>query len=107
MDKNGTFDELVASDVAVHLEMLTDDSAYLNIYTADQGVYAQVNLYADKGKLTVHVEDYGVWTASNQCAHEDTSFDRTLCAEPCGVMHTYCQHCGECLDECEHDRILE
>ncbi|MFF9850476.1 hypothetical protein [Streptomyces litmocidini] len=28
------------------------------------------------------------------CAHPDTSFDRSVCAEPCGSMHDRCTDCG-------------
>jgi hypothetical protein len=31
----------------------------------------------------------------------DNYFDRTLCAEPCGMMHTRCLECGDPLDRCE------
>lgn len=34
------------------------------------------------------------------CDHVDTWFDRTVCAEPCGVMHTRCAACGVALDGC-------
>lgn len=34
------------------------------------------------------------------CPHRYTSFDRTICADPCGSMHTYCEDCGKCLDDC-------
>jgi hypothetical protein len=27
-------------------------------------------------------------------------FDRTICAEPCGDMHYYCESCGGRLDHC-------
>ena len=37
-----------------------------------------------------------------RCDHRNTDFDRTFCPEPCGMFHTYCQDCGECLDECAH-----
>lgn len=32
-------------------------------------------------------------------------FDRTLCPEPCGYMHSYCTTCGERQDPCAHDRM--
>ena len=30
----------------------------------------------------------------------DNWFDRSICAEPCGRMHTRCRECGFALDEC-------
>lgn len=30
-------------------------------------------------------------------------FDRTVCPEPCGRMHSYCTTCGERHDDCAHD----
>lgn len=56
------FDELVASNVSVHMEMDSDRDAYLNIY-ADAGTekFAQVFIHARKNKLLVNVEDFGVW----------------------------------------------
>lgn len=36
------------------------------------------------------------------CAHGDTWFSRTLCAEPCGMMHTYCTRCAAMIDDCAH-----
>jgi len=36
------------------------------------------------------------------CIHEDTWFDRTICPEPCGTMHTYCSDCGVHLGYCPH-----
>mgnify|MGYP003575045932 CR=1 FL=1 len=36
--------------------------------------------------------------APEPCTHPDTWFDRTVCAEPCGTMHTICTECGEPLD---------
>lgn len=30
----------------------------------------------------------------------DNWFDRSLCAEPCGSMHTRCRECGHSLDGC-------
>lgn len=62
LGKNDSFDELVASHVAVHLEMLDRDEAYLNIYRTDQQEkFAQVLLRADGDVLRITVEDYGVW----------------------------------------------
>lgn len=37
---------------------------------------------------------------SEECAHVDSWFSRTLCPEPCGMMHNYCTECGTCIDEC-------
>jgi hypothetical protein len=31
-------------------------------------------------------------------------FDRTLCPEPCGAMHSYCSTCGRRMDPCDHQR---
>lgn len=42
-----------------------------------------------------------------RCKHRNTDFDRTLCPEPCGMFHTYCQDCGECLDKCAHEHPRE
>ena len=30
-------------------------------------------------------------------------FDRTICPEPCGYMHSYCATCGKRQDPCAHD----
>lgn len=27
-------------------------------------------------------------------------FDRSICPEPCGFMHTRCDNCGKALDPC-------
>jgi hypothetical protein len=32
---------------------------------------------------------------------EDNYFDREVCPEPCGRMHTRCRNCGYPLDGCE------
>lgn len=29
-------------------------------------------------------------------------FDRTLCPEPCNMMHSYCTYCGARQDPCAH-----
>lgn len=29
-------------------------------------------------------------------------FDRTVCPEPCGMMHSYCATCGNPADPCPH-----
>ena len=34
------------------------------------------------------------------CEHPDEWFDRTICPEPCGMMHYYCTECGEPQDRC-------
>ncbi|KAB2976009.1 hypothetical protein F8R89_30855 [Streptomyces sp. SS1-1] len=36
----------------------------------------------------------------HRCTEFDTWFDRTVCAEPCGAMHTRCVNCGAALDTC-------
>ena len=33
-------------------------------------------------------------------------FDRTICPEPCGVMHSYCATCGRRQDRCAHEGEL-
>ena len=33
-------------------------------------------------------------------------FDRTVCPEPCGMMHSYCTFCGKRQDSCAHDRLF-
>lgn len=38
------------------------------------------------------------------CEHVETWFDRTICPEPCGGMHTRCTACGEALDHCAIER---
>lgn len=30
-------------------------------------------------------------------------FDRTICPEPCGMMHSYCDTCGTRADDCAHE----
>lgn len=39
--------------------------------------------------------------------HECNSgyFDRTICPEPCGMMHYYCTVCGARDDTCVHDEV--
>lgn len=37
-----------------------------------------------------------------RCQHDNTYFDRTLCAEPCGDMHTTCNDCGYIFGGCAH-----
>lgn len=39
-------------------------------------------------------------TQSPECDHSDNWFDRSICPEPCGMMHTYCTLCGDTLDYC-------
>ena len=34
------------------------------------------------------------------CTQFGTWFDRSICAEPCGAMHTRCTECGVALDAC-------
>jgi hypothetical protein len=34
-------------------------------------------------------------------------FDRVVCPEPCGVMHSYCTVCGRRVDPCAHDGEVE
>ncbi len=36
------------------------------------------------------------------CTEHGTWFDRSVCAEPCGAMHTRCTNCGVALDACPH-----
>ena len=33
-------------------------------------------------------------------------FDRSICPEPCGRMHSYCTYCGARQDPCAHDRAV-
>lgn len=35
------------------------------------------------------------------------NFDRTLCPEPCGSMHSFCSTCGVRQDPCAHDQPAE
>lgn len=32
------------------------------------------------------------------CSHDETYFERIMCPEPCGSMHTYCSACGVALE---------
>ena len=41
------------------------------------------------------------------CLHEDTWFDRTVCPEPCGSMHTICSTCGYIIDDCPLNKDAE
>jgi len=34
------------------------------------------------------------------CGSRDVWFDRTVCPDPCGAMHTCCADCGRPLDPC-------
>lgn len=62
-DPDGGFDEFVASNVSVHMEMNSDRDAYLNIYADNKTEkFAQVFIHARKNKLLVNVEDFGVWS---------------------------------------------
>lgn len=35
------------------------------------------------------------------------NFDRSLCPEPCGLMHSYCDTCGVRQDACAHDDVAK
>lgn len=35
-----------------------------------------------------------------RCQHDNTWFDRSICAEPCGDMHTLCKDCGYIFGGC-------
>lgn len=35
--------------------------------------------------------------------HDTGNFDRTICPEPCGAMHSYCAVCGKRQDPCAFD----
>jgi hypothetical protein len=37
----------------------------------------------------------------------DNWFDRSICPEPCGMMHTRCSNCGHALDNCPFDSAAE
>lgn len=37
---------------------------------------------------------------TTKCPHRDTWFSREICAEPCGMMHTYCTDCGKMMEKC-------
>ena len=37
----------------------------------------------------------------------DNWFDRSLCPEPCGWMHTRCAACGHPYEECVLDRDVD
>jgi hypothetical protein len=37
------------------------------------------------------------------CKHLNQCFDRSVCADPCGAMHTWCLDCPDRLDDCAHD----
>lgn len=37
----------------------------------------------------------------HQC--DTGNFDRSLCPEPCGYMHSYCTTCGDRQDPCAHE----
>lgn len=37
----------------------------------------------------------------SECQHEDTWFDRSICPEPCGAMHTICSDCGFIFGGCQ------
>lgn len=46
------------------------------------------------------VERYAVQQVWGECYHVDTWFDRAICPEPCGAMHTVCVDCSEILGGC-------
>lgn len=39
------------------------------------------------------------------CQHRNSTFSRDICPEPCGVMHTSCDDCGETLEGCAHNHM--
>lgn len=50
------------------------------------------------GHVAAHLE--------TPCEHRGgTWFDRTICREPCGAMHTCCTDCGEPIDTCALQEI--
>ncbi|MGA5330977.1 hypothetical protein ACPCJT_20330 [Streptomyces griseoincarnatus] len=40
------------------------------------------------------------YVAQHACTQFGTWFDRSVCSEPCGAMHTRCTECGVALDAC-------
>lgn len=42
---------------------------------------------------------------SCDCGSDDNWFDRSVCPEPCNMMHTRCSDCGRPLGGCAHDEI--
>jgi hypothetical protein len=44
--------------------------------------------------------------SEKRCKHENTWFDRTVCEEPCGAMHTVCSDCSAVVDYCCHNEGL-
>lgn len=40
-------------------------------------------------------------TPEHEC--DSGNFDRSVCPDPCGAMHSYCVQCGERQDPCAHD----
>lgn len=53
-------------------------------------------------RLTAASSGPGATPEYFHCVHPDSVFSRTVCPEPCGMMHTYCATCGDCLDDCPH-----
>lgn len=41
------------------------------------------------------------------CVHQETWFDRSVCAEPCGSMHDRCTECGSILGYCAIERLRD
>lgn len=63
----------------------------------DEGVQA--------GLLPQIWADWAKTVTCARCGHpsDDTWFDREVCPEPCGMMHTRCKGCGTDADGCHWD----
>ena len=62
-------------------------ACYVCLYFIEAGREWMLNDGGPHKRSTGHDCDSGV-------------FDRTLCPEPCGWMHSYCSICGDPQDEC-------
>lgn len=41
---------------------------------------------------------------TGRCAHRTIFFDRVVCPEPCGYMHSVCIACDVTLEPCAHEK---
>lgn len=52
-------------------------------------------------RVSAETVDEGREAPNHTCDTGD--FDRNICPEPCGYMHSYCARCGVRQDPCAHE----
>lgn len=74
------------------LANLADDGARLShsVVRRVEAALAARPVTAQQSAVEAHICDTG-------------HFDRTVCPEPCGAMHSYCSTCGARADHCAHE----